>query len=453
MIKKEKYGVLTGADNIMQKQKTWTLAAWVVIFFAGLLFIPTAIFTSITYFPDAPILRHTLPSSVYFSGFFLSTVSFLRIAGKEKNIGIFAIVCGAIMMVVSLMVASPFLTIGLAGVGIFTGGISSVAIASINASREGKQERLRQPPQPPTRRFCKALKGLACVAIVLLASNSIPGIHRFAMATTSSIPANSTNPITVSGMTIEVISPSKFNLYVNQTVIMLEFNGSFLICNGTAIRLQSSRLQLSEPNTKGAISATGTSTIFLWDRLQFVSGQYIKYPHPDRDHYRNSPYTSWSQFGNLLLHYQTDQRTSAALIQYGAPAAVAAICTIIGTLIGSTVVGLVVGVVLAIYIGYTGEDMLDECGCVWWWTSISFITWLLQNQGLIATYYLINPASAIALVLAFFMMQGYLMVGNTLFYDAVGAGRPIPPSDPVPIQEGGSHIHRTPGGSRTCIAR
>lgn len=456
MFKKEERSFV---GSMTEKQEMWNRRAWKAMFLVGLLFIPIALFISMTSYPNAAIPKGWPSEALYWCGFYLSVFSFAEILRKEKTIGTVAVICGAVMVALSLTPTDIHPMIVWAGFGILAGGASIMTSALVNALRRrdgGGGKQTRQPPQPPTRKLTKALKGLTCVAILLLASNCIPGIHRLAIATTSSIPANSTT--TVGGITIEVISDSKVKIYdALGTVIELEFNNSHIILNGTAIERPSLQPHPSEPNTGNPVGAAGTSGTFWWDGVQFAFGDDIQYCHPDRDYYGISPYSKWSKAGSRLLHYQLDEQTSTFAL-----GSAAIMCGVIGLLIGTfvigpphgTVVGAIMGAVLGIYLLYVREYyMVDEKGCVWWWVSSSFIGWLVQCAPMLVALYIISPGLAISMTAGAFASQGYLLVGTIRFYDAIGQGWPTPPSDPVEPGHGIPPTRRGIGcgGSRTCM--
>lgn len=166
---------------------------------------------------------------------------------------------------------------------------------------------------------------------------------------------------------------------------------------------------------------------FAWDGVEFVKGTDIKYPHPDRDYYGISPYSSWSRTGVKLYHYQLDRDTSDIL-----PDAVALACLIAGTIIGTmigppygTLIGGITGAVLGFIAEIGGAVLKDESGCIWWWTSTAFLDWLITNAWWLGPLAIISPILAEADILATFLLCGYLRVGSATFYDAVGAGQPV----------------------------
>jgi hypothetical protein len=160
------------------------------------------------------------------------------------------------------------------------------------------------------------------------------------------------------------------------------------------------------------------NTYYWWDNVYFVgSGQYIKYPHADRDYYAISPFSFWSKLGTMLIHNQIDQGTSR-LLNTGGPALIgAAIGAAIGLIVSGPAggaVGAVVGAVIAVVLTWvTGALWLDEWDCIWWYTSNAFVSWCVNN-------WLAIIVGGTAVVMAAFLLYGYLRVGTVTFYDAIG---------------------------------
>lgn len=175
------------------------------------------------------------------------------------------------------------------------------------------------------------------------------------------------------------------------------------------------------------------NTYYWWDSIYFVgSGQYIKYPHPDRDYYTISPFSFWSVVGSKLLHFQFDRDFSGALVSGGPSVIGAAIGASIGAAAGGgagaavvSVAGVVVGQVLGCVLA---ELWLDEESCIWWWISNAFLDWVLSNCWTIAALFVINPVLAIGFMMDAFLVCGYLRVGSVTFYDAIAEEEPSPPS-------------------------
>mgnify|MGYP001048094721 CR=1 FL=1 len=171
---------------------------------------------------------------------------------------------------------------------------------------------------------------------------------------------------------------------------------------------------------------------YWWDHIYFIQGNGIKYPHPDRNYYGLSPYVGYIAIGTMLYHIQIDHDTSQI-----APDAVAVACVIAGAIIGTiiepphgTIIGAVVGGILGLIAEGAGVILQDEAGCIWFWVSISFVSWLINNAWWLGPF-LQNPALypiAIAAMQSAFLLYGYLRLGSGTIYDAVGAGNPAPPS-------------------------
>lgn len=514
--------------GMVQNQKTLVVAAWTVMFFVGLLLVPAGLFVSPSFYPGSIHNRDALGQVLYYLGFSLLTLAFNGITGMKKVIGALSTICGIVMALVSLTLPpDTFRIIMLAASGITCGGIPVLVSHLFNPSRPRRPAEEKQKLQSPAR-LSKCFKGLACVAILLLATNCIPGIHSFAKATSAMDPLhlrcridpnatvaptvpelkqvqndaaatardavakadgvgfpdvaleeatnstrgeqaveaenassnamNSTNTITVGEVTIEVVSNSSMKMYDScGTVMILEFNASQVLLNGTAIDLSSLQPQLSKSNVGAPVGAASSGT-FWWDGVQFVFGGDVKYCHPDRDYYDISPYRSWDKEGCSLLHYQFDQETSEFTLQYGLPGAAVIIGTAIGTISAGpagTIVGAIVGLVLGGIIWFQSYDMLDEKDCVWWLTSVRFINWLANNAAALVALYAIYPAAAISIVAGAFASCGYLLVGKTLFYDGIEAGQPTPPNHDIIPGQGipQSRLSYGCGGSRTCMAR
>jgi hypothetical protein len=178
------------------------------------------------------------------------------------------------------------------------------------------------------------------------------------------------------------------------------------------------------------------ATHYWWDSVYFVDGINIKYPHPDRDYYLISPYSDWTKAGTKLYHNQINHDTSQI-----SGITLVAICAIAGAVIGfkiappyGALIGAVAGAIMgAVTAGYM-VVIRDEIGCIWWWTSVSFMSWLEDNSWWLGPA-LLSPLTeyiAIAAIEATFILDGYLRIGDTTIYDAVGAGSPAPPPSPPP---------------------
>jgi hypothetical protein len=423
MIKKD----LSGCENMVQNQRT--LAAWIAIFFVGMLLIPAATFVS-----RGDFVLRTVAGNAYVAGFALLTISSAAITGKVKAIGILGIACGGVTMLLALLIRSvESLALTFAGSGILIGGIICIVYAS-PGMKGGERRKSRE--FPAARRLSLAVKGLGCMAIILMGANSIPCVHAISAAAAASTSPSCFN---VGGITVEALSPTRLNLVYMNNTYELSFSETSVTCNSTTANLPQSGPQTS------SMTPSGTVNTFSWDAVQFCYGQYIKYYHADRDYYGISPYTTWSRSGASILHSQTDEMTSQSLVVGGLPL----VAGLIGVAIGG-LAGAIIALVLLAVIVITGEFvLLDEEQCTWWWVSTAYVQWVLQNVG-----WLLSLPLAIAtfVAMASFISRGYLRIGNTTFFDAIGAGRPAPPYVP-PRDDYGSRIHKWPGGSRTCLAR
>lgn len=423
--------------GMVQNQRI--LAAWIATFFVGMLLIPAAMLVS-----HGDLGLRTGGGNAYLAGFALLTISSAAITGKVKGIGILGVACGGVTMLLALLIHTvESLALTLAGSGILIGGIICISYAS-----PGLKGRQRQESRefPSTRRLARLATGLGCMAIILMGATSVPCVH----AISATAAAGSTYPscFSVGGIAVEALSPTRLNVVYMNSTYELSFSETSVTCNNTTVTLPKSE---SQPSS--GMRPCGAVNIFLWDSVQFCYGQYIKYYHVDRDYYRISPYATWSRAGWNILHSQTDEQTSLSLVAGGLPL----IAGLIGLAIGGpagAMAGAIVTLVLLAVIVITGEFiLLDEDNCMWWWVSTAYVTWLLQNVG-----WLLSLPLAVAEILAMaaFMSWGYLRIGNTTFYDAIGVGNPTPPWTP-PSDVGGYPIppsRRGPcGGSRTCMAR
>lgn len=116
---------------------------------------------------------------------------------------------------------------------------------------------------------------------------------------------------------VEEVSKSHTRLrYSNKTGEMMTVNivkkdrQTTIIVNGLeAYTLSVDNIPALQSNNgtiaQSAIN-TGSNIYYWWDGVMFVEGQYIKYPHPDRDYYGISPFRSWATLGDKLVHNQFD---------------------------------------------------------------------------------------------------------------------------------------------------
>ncbi|MDG6222565.1 MAG: hypothetical protein QCH99_04815 [Candidatus Bathyarchaeota archaeon] len=160
----------------------------------------------------------------------------------------------------------------------------------------------------------------------------------------------------------------------------------------------------------------------------YVSGQYIKYPHVDRDTYGISPFSSWSGTGTQLYHNQIDQATSTTLVAGGGAVIGAAIGGLLGVAVGGAYGGVVGGVVGAVITAaLTGFGLVyfeDEYNCIWWMIGKTFVQWLFTYAYIIYQLFLMSPLIAQSFVAGAFASGGYFRVGTATLWDAIGAGNP-----------------------------
>ncbi|MEM2995793.1 MAG: hypothetical protein QXI91_07290 [Candidatus Bathyarchaeia archaeon] len=222
---------------------------------------------------------------------------------------------------------------------------------------------------------------------------------------------------------------TEFEMVVTNSSVILYFNGTEV---------------LNYPRIEGDSQAASTMNMsimaeikqnYWWDKIYFVEGQYIKYPHPDRDYYGISPFSEQHLIGTKLYHWQFDQATSEALAGAGLDAMGAAIGFAITTLVAGDpvlgVLGAIAGAVICRFlVVYGGWVVLDEHDCMWWWISKAYGQWLADNAVWLVALWFICPHTAVDAAILGFLNCGYLRVGSLTFYDAVGAGNPSPqPND------------------------
>jgi hypothetical protein len=250
----------------------------------------------------------------------------------------------------------------------------------------------------------------------------------------------------MNGTTVEFLSPTELRVYMNSTYD-LGFSDTSVTCNGTTVNLPK-----SEPQPP-SMRSCGSGETFWWDSLQFCYGQHIKYYHADRDYYGISPYVQWNAAGAKLQHTQLDEQTSMSL---GASMVfvVALIALAIAGPAGPLVAGVIAAVLLLV-IAVTGEFILyDEVYCIWFEFGTAYAAWVLATAAAIIALYFVAPELAVGMAITIFLSLGYIRIGNTTFYDAIGAGNPSPPP---PSPNGGGQIPPVRrwfrGGSRTCMPK
>jgi len=230
----------------------------------------------------------------------------------------------------------------------------------------------------------------------------------------------------------------------NKTVFEIDSAGSEVVMkvNGKeAYRLPKEKIkpvtftvkpiQTRNLSPQAQVQASSYAYNYWWDGVYFIKDPYgidVRYPHPDYYYYGISPGSSWSIRGYKLYHYKFDSSTSNFLAGLPPAAIGGVIGAVIGGLIGGAVggaIGAIVGAVITGIIGaYLTGPLLDEHQCMWWWISNAFINWLIANAWWLYTLYAVNPALAVSIASSQFLSQGYLRIGPTTFYDAIGAGNP-----------------------------
>jgi len=230
----------------------------------------------------------------------------------------------------------------------------------------------------------------------------------------------------------------------NKTVFEIDSAGSEVVMkvNGKeAYRLPKEKIkpvtftvkpiQTRNLSPQAQVQASSYAYKYWWDGVYFIKDPYgidVPYPHPDYYYYRISPGSSWSIRGYKLYHVKFDSSTSKFLAGFPPAVIGGAIAAVIGGLIGGTVggvIGAIVGAVITGIIGaYLTEPLLDEHQCMWWWISNAFINWLIANAWWLYRIYVVSPVLAVSIASSVFLTLGYLRIGPTTYYDAIGAGNP-----------------------------
>ena len=236
----------------------------------------------------------------------------------------------------------------------------------------------------------------------------------------------------------------------NKTVFEIDSSGSEVVMkvNGKeAYRLPKEKIkpvtftvkpiQTRNLSPQAQVQALSYAYNYWWDGVYFKKdplGNNPPYPHPDYDFYAIQKASSWYIFGYKLLHYKLSQQDSNMIggsLNLLAPfiswALVYKILPLFITF-PQSYAGLAVALIttfLASVIGsYIAGPMKDEYGCIWFWVSKSFLIWLAQHLATIISLYLVNPSVGLAYMLSGFLSVGYLRIGPTTYYDAIGAGNP-----------------------------
>ena len=173
---------------------------------------------------------------------------------------------------------------------------------------------------------------------------------------------------------------------------------------------------------------------FWWDNVYFIQGTDIDYPHPNNVYYDISKTTDWTKLGYALYHCQINKDSTFQII-VGSVALSAALGLAVTVWLGggtmAALVGGLTGIVLAslvqIVIDYY---FVDERGCIWFWVSVLFVDWLMENLSWLYPLCVINPALGYSQILIGFLTYGeYLRVGKVTFHDGLGIGSNYPPWD------------------------
>jgi len=238
----------------------------------------------------------------------------------------------------------------------------------------------------------------------------------------------------------------------NKTVFEIDSSGSEVVMkvNGKeAYRLPKEKIkpvtftvkpiQTRNLTPQAQVQASSYAYNYWWDGVYFIKDPYgidVPYPHPDYYFYGISPRSSWSIRGYKLYHYKFDSSTSNFLAGLPPNAIGGLIGAVIGGIIGARIggpqggiVGAAIGAIVGTFItgiigAYLTGPLLDEHQCMWWWISNAFIDWLSANAWWLYTIYAVNPALAVSIASSQFLTLGYLRIGPTTFYDAVGVGNP-----------------------------
>ncbi|MDH7564734.1 MAG: hypothetical protein QHH24_07685 [Candidatus Bathyarchaeota archaeon] len=331
-----------------------------LLFLLGITCLPIGLFVSLSSSsigtPEYSMNPHgyIIGQSVYSSGFFFVTIAWLL---KRKCLHIIpvlfvsvALIIGGVFLGTAMRTnASPLI---LGGFGVLGGALFAFIIG------------LKSNP-PHTKHVLGALLICICASTAYLPLSTVKATNDLQITKISeNLYMIRTDGLTV---TIENLNSEYTNIRVtvsyNETIVIYELTGGSLICNGTKISAFSEKRSLSSV----ARTAEATRT-FLWDGIQYISGQYIKYPHPDRDAYLISPFDPWSMHGNAAIHNQIDQATSMTLL-VGGPALIgAAIGAMIGLLVGGPageVVGAIAGAIVMTALTWVGYvEFADEYSCI-----------------------------------------------------------------------------------------
>ncbi|MCK4434038.1 hypothetical protein KAU92_01010 [Candidatus Bathyarchaeota archaeon] len=155
--------------------------------------------------------------------------------------------------------------------------------------------------------------------------------------------------------------------------------------------------------------AKSTTQHYWWDNVYFFEDD-TPYPHPDIEYYDISRYSDWNIEGTRLYHCQVDCVTSDLVVKLSI-----GLLTIVGAVVGAKLGGGTVGVVVGGAVGLAlgliitvvaNELLLDERDCIWWWTSVEFMDWLIVNQVDLYILCITNPTQAQTVIMHAFFSVG-----------------------------------------------
>jgi hypothetical protein len=148
---------------------------------------------------------------------------------------------------------------------------------------------------------------------------------------------------------------------------------------GKLVNSVTSQYNPIEPGTASKILAdsaaqtnfvTASQTKYVWDGVYFIKGSGIKYNHPDYTKYNAYNYQTFYIKGNKLIHYHLSYAWSSTVSSLAGTVAGAALGARWGGAYGAAA-GALLGALMG---GATGQVLLDEQGCIWYWYSQSFAT-------------------------------------------------------------------------------
>lgn len=181
---------------------------------------------------------------------------------------------------------------------------------------------------------------------------------------------------------------------------------------------------------------------YWWDNVYFKEGTDIKYPHPDESYYDISKYLDWTGIGTKLHHFQINEQTTQDIITL-----IVGIGTVAGLILAlkmgggatASLVGGLAGLVITSFLTRVIDFyFVDERGCIWFWLSNEFISYLMYSMDYLAS---VLEEYALALITSAFLFYGYLGVGKVVMHDPLGIGKPQAPQYPLRIGSmNGGHL-------------